>query len=93
MNKLTVTFDRSNEDIPVLVITSESVSFFGPTTTRIENILSGEVANDVWDLLQGKKLSLGDILGTRINTVSSTEVEMMLNNEKSEDSNNDKNSL
>lgn len=55
MNKvLTISFDNSsNEDIPTMVITAESLSFFGKT--EVVNTITGERATELYNELSRPK--------------------------------------
>ena len=56
-NKIFITFDKSQEDIPVLTTFIENqLSFFasGPSVT-ITNVITGDEAVDIWNRLNNKK--------------------------------------
>ena len=56
MNKIIVTYDKSNEDIPTLVVGREdSYSLLGGVSIRIEKIITGQKAEDIWEDLTGEK--------------------------------------
>ena len=56
MNKIIVTYDKSNEDIPTLVVgREEGHSLLGPSTMRIDKIITGQKAEDIWEELTGEK--------------------------------------
>ena len=54
-NKFYITFDKSNEDIPTLVVFTETSYFAlgGPTMT-VHNIITGDEAVKIWDRLSKK---------------------------------------
>lgn len=54
MNKLIVTYDKSQEDIPTLVIAEEGWGFLSPSMSVI-NVITGEKATQMWDMLKGQK--------------------------------------
>lgn len=59
MNKYIVTFDKSNEDVPTLVVGRES--FFALTQGMdIINIITGEKAIKLFNELSGKAESEGE---------------------------------
>lgn len=56
-NKIFITFDKSQEDIPVLTTFIENqLSIFtsGPSVT-ITNVITGDEAVDIWNRLNNKK--------------------------------------
>ena len=56
MNKITVTFDRSQEDIPTMVVVREAYSYMrNQNEFYIENIITGDKACEIWDILTSKK--------------------------------------
>lgn len=56
MSKIIVTYDKSNEDIPTLVVgREEGPSLFGSSTIRIDKIITGQKAEDIWEELTGEK--------------------------------------
>lgn len=54
MNKVIVTYDRSNEDIPTLIIARDTVGIFSPGIDVVK-ILTGKQAVDLWDKLTEKE--------------------------------------
>ena len=54
MNKVIVTYDISNEDIPTLIIARDSIGFLSPGIDVIK-VLTGKQAVDLWDRLTEKK--------------------------------------
>lgn len=54
MNKCMVTFDKSNEDIPTLVVARESFFAFAPGVDVIK-VITGAEAVRAWNVLTGKK--------------------------------------
>lgn len=50
MNKITVTFDKSSEDIPTLVIAKETGYIFGGSMDII-NVITGDEAVEIWNRL------------------------------------------
>lgn len=52
-NKFYITFDKSQEDIPTLVIFTESWSLTG-NGYKVQNIITGERAVQMWEELEGK---------------------------------------
>ena len=56
MNKIIVTYDKSNEDIPTLVVGREDgYSLLGGVSLRIEKVITGQKAEDIWEDLTGEK--------------------------------------
>lgn len=56
MNELILTYDKSNEDIPTLVVgRKDGYSLFGDTRIRIEKVITGQKAEDIWEDLTGEK--------------------------------------
>ena len=56
MNKIIVTYDKSNEDIPTLVVGREDgYSLLGGASLRIEKVITGQKAEDIWEDLAGEK--------------------------------------
>lgn len=53
MSKFIVTFDKSNEDIPTLVVGRESWSFFEPCVDIVQ-VITGDEAVNIRDRLVGK---------------------------------------
>ncbi len=53
MNNLIVTFDTSNEDVPTLVVGKESFALFTGPGIDIINIITGEKALAIKDILLG----------------------------------------
>ena len=50
--KLTVVFDKSNEDVPVLVVAREnSFGFLSGPTMQVINTITGQKAIDIWSTL------------------------------------------
>ena len=56
MSKLIVTFDKSNEDIPTLVVGKES-GFLTPGI-EIVRVITGNDAERIWNELNGQKVEL-----------------------------------
>jgi len=54
MNKVIVTYDRSNEDIPTLIIARGNIGFLNPGIDVIK-IVTGRQAVDLWDRLTEKE--------------------------------------
>lgn len=54
MNKIIVTFDKSQEDIPTLVVAEDSYGFLNPNMI-VRNIISGEKAVKLWKELTEKE--------------------------------------
>lgn len=54
MNKVIVTYDKSNEDIPTLIIARDNIGFLSPGIDVIK-ILTGRQAVDLWDRLTEKE--------------------------------------
>ncbi len=47
--KLTVVFDKSNEDVPVLVVARENgLGFLSGSTMQVINTITGQKAIDIW---------------------------------------------
>ncbi len=56
MNKIIVTYDKSNEDIATLVVgVEEERGLLGPSTMRINKIITGKKAEDIWEDLTDMK--------------------------------------
>ena len=56
MNKIIVTYDKSNEDIPTLVVGREDgYSLLGGQSLRIDKVITGQKAEDIWEELTGQK--------------------------------------
>ena len=56
MNKIIVTYDKSNENIPTLVVGREDgYSLLGGVSLRIEKVITGQKAEDIWEDLTGEK--------------------------------------
>lgn len=53
MNKYVVTFDKSNEDVPTLIVARESCFSFTPSLD-IVRVITGEEAVDIWNRLERK---------------------------------------
>ncbi len=54
MDKYVVSFDKSNEDIPVLIISRENYFSIGGPTVDIVNVITGEEAVRIWEDLTKK---------------------------------------
>lgn len=54
MNKVIVTFDKSNEDVPTLIIARDTVGFLNPGIDVVR-IVTGKLAVDLWDRLTKKE--------------------------------------
>lgn len=52
MNKIIVTFDKSQEDIPTLVIAEEGWSYLNPSIV-VKNVITGDKAIQIWTELKG----------------------------------------
>lgn len=52
MNKLIVTFDKSQEDIPTLVVAEEGWSYLNPSIV-VKNVITGDKAISIWNELKG----------------------------------------
>lgn len=53
-NKFYITFDKSQEDIPTLVVFTESYfSLTGPSV-KVLNVITGDRAVAMWEELKGK---------------------------------------
>ena len=53
MNKYTITFDKSNEDIPTLVVARESYFAFSPCMD-IVNVITGDEAVRIFNKITNK---------------------------------------
>lgn len=55
-DKFTVSFDKSEDDIPVLIVMKEGYSSYllGPTM-NIKKVITGDRAQQLYDELTGKK--------------------------------------
>lgn len=56
MNKYIVTFDKSNEDIPTLVVAREPFFSINPSVDIIR-VFTGAEAEKLWNALDGKAKS------------------------------------
>lgn len=54
MNKIIVTFDKSQEDIPTLVVAEEGWSYLNPSIV-VKNVITGDRAVQIWEELKGMK--------------------------------------
>ena len=54
MSKYIVTFDKSNEDIPTLVVSKESFFALGPGMDIIQ-VITGDEAINIWNKLSKKE--------------------------------------
>lgn len=54
MNKVIVTFDKSNEDVPTLIIARDTVGFLNPGMDVVK-IVTGKLAVDLWNRLTKKE--------------------------------------
>ena len=54
MNKIIVTFDKSQEDIPTLVVAEEGWSYLSPSIV-VKNVITGDRAVQIWKELKGMK--------------------------------------
>ena len=55
MNKYILSFDKSNEDIPTLVVGRESYFTLGPAGIDIVNVITGDRAVAIWNELSKKE--------------------------------------
>lgn len=57
MDKYVVSFDKSNEDVPVLVVSRENYFSIGGPTIDIVKVITGNEATEIWNDLtkKGKK--------------------------------------
>ena len=55
MSDLIITFDKSSNDVPVLVVTRKGFSFLDSNSLNIINIFTGEEAEQLYKLLTQKK--------------------------------------
>lgn len=56
MNKIILSYDKSNEDIPTLVVgREEGYSLLGGQSLRIDKVITGQKAEDIWEELTGQK--------------------------------------
>ena len=53
MSKYVVSFDKSNEDIPTLVVSCENYFSLGPTVDIVK-VITGDEATRIWDSLTKK---------------------------------------
>lgn len=53
-NKLIITLDKSQEDIPALVVAKEGWSLLNPSIDVI-NVITGDDAIKIWEKLKEKK--------------------------------------
>ena len=51
MNKIIVTFDKSQEDIPTLVVAEEGWSYLSPSIV-VKNVITGDRAVQIWEELK-----------------------------------------
>lgn len=54
MNKIIVTFDKSQEDIPTLVVAEEGWNYLSPSIV-VKNVITGDRALQIWEELKGMK--------------------------------------
>lgn len=54
MNKLIVTFDKSQEDIPTLVVAEEGWNILNPSLI-VTNVITGDKAIEMWGMLKRQK--------------------------------------
>ena len=54
MNKIIVTFDKSQEDIPTLVVAEEGWSYLSPSIV-VKNVITGYMVVRIWEELKGMK--------------------------------------
>lgn len=57
MNKLIITFDNSQEDIPTLIVAEEGWNILNPSI-NITNVITGNKAIEIWEQLKGKKVEI-----------------------------------
>ncbi len=50
MGRLTVTFDKSSEDIPTLIVVRDTGYMFGDSVNII-NVITGDEAVEIWNKL------------------------------------------
>lgn len=57
MDKYVVSFDKSNEDVPVLVVSRENYFSIGGPSIDIVKVITGNEATEIWNDLtkKGKK--------------------------------------
>lgn len=60
MQKCQVTFDRSNEDIPTLVVSREAYFSLMPGAEVIK-VITGDDAVRIWNELTGKTVLCGEV--------------------------------
>ncbi len=53
-NRIIVTFDKSDEDIPVLCVAKESMNFLSPSID-ISKVITGKEAEELWKKLTFKE--------------------------------------
>ena len=53
-NKFYITFDKSQEDIPTLIVFADTGWAFGGTSLRVLNTITGDRAVQMWEELKGK---------------------------------------
>lgn len=53
MNKIIVTFDNSQEDVPVLVVAEEGWNILNPAL-KVTNIITGNKAIEIWKQLKNE---------------------------------------
>lgn len=58
-NKFYITFDKSQEDIPTLVVFTESYFFTGPSM-KVLNVITGDRAVTILEELKGKEKQNGN---------------------------------
>ena len=49
-----ISFDKSNEDIPTLIVASNEYSWFGQPGMRVINVITGQEAVDIFNKLTKK---------------------------------------
>lgn len=50
-----ISFDKSNEDIPVLTVATTNYSWLGQSSLNVVNVITGQEAIDIWNKLTKKE--------------------------------------
>ena len=67
-NKIFITFDKSQEDIPVLTtfIENQFSMFDSGSSVTITNVITGDEAVDIWNRLNNININIAMALSTKI---------------------------
>lgn len=56
MIELKVSYDKSQDDTPVLILSRDTSGLFG-SSAQVVNVITGDEATDLWNKLRGEKKS------------------------------------